>query len=525
MMKINVLFALMLVGNILHAQNFSIKWSDFIDVSKTDPIHEIIPRGEDGLTVFKRQKKGLKISSIEEYDKNFKLIRTSTYPAAAEKTYIFDSYYTGKNIMSFYSYLIDQKTNKAGAALSLIENADNNSKEKIQKLFVFPEYNKLIYPKFLTANSPDRKIKVYVLDVVAFTAKAAIDKKMFTAYAVNEEGELVWTKGIENDGVSNFLSELSEVVVNNNGDVFLIEKRYNKDNEAKLDNIRESKKYDVPGYTLHAYLIYSQGKYDKRIGVNPDNKNVLSMGVTASEKDDNFYVTGNYGDGSKSALTGVYFGEVSPNGEVVKLRTKNYSQEFLEEFNKASLSKSATDDGLSLGNRFKLRKVLMRADGGLYAVYEYHRVAFNFDSKLIDSYTHRCNEIIVTSIYPDGEIDWNLRIPKSQSMVDSELYISFFAFTTGNQLNLIYNDNPENVKKDLSDVFAPMSMGSSVPILRTLSIDGTVKTQVLFENNADKFLIQPGMCKQGFQNTVVLYGRKYGAAAMKEARIGILKLN
>lgn len=522
---LKVLSLVIFFGSVANAQNYEVKWSPLIDVTKTDFIGEVLEGDDDGVAILKKNLRSNLITSIEKYDKNLNLISTQNYVDQESKSTTYDTYFNGKNIISVNIYK-DPETKKILSGITATENLGEASKVKNNVLFDFEGVVKGVLPIFKTSNSPDKKLKVYLFDINSNLIKRTEGKIIFVA-VVDENGDIVWSKRIQNDEVSNYFSEINDIVVNNKGDVFIVEKRYNEDNVKKLDGIKEGKNLYVSGYKMHSFLISDNGGKYKKVDLHLSTKNIRSLGVVASANSNNFQLTGNYGDGELASLSGVYYGEVNTQGEVIHLDKNDYSNEFIESFFNSSISKNSSDEDKSLKNVFELRKILTRADGGLYAVYECYLyfVEYKPGTTSIVNNTWYFKEIIVTSISAEGKILWNLRIPKEQSSFLNNIYMSIVPFIDGNQLGIIYNENPMNISKDFSEKFTGVGFNNSVAILRKISPDGKVETQELFKNRDMSIILQPGKCVQTFSGNVVLYGGKFGVYSVKDARLGIIHIN
>lgn len=524
MKKISILLNAMLLSLPLVslAQEFTIKWGPLMNVGKTDYVDDFVYADANQVTITKKNLKTGKFNAIEKYDKNFKLVYAKELTSTDKNTYVVNSGYTGSKILNLLRiYNSSAKTNDY--KLSVIDDTPN-AKPSIWDIAQIDLSDKKSYSSTSVYYSPDYKTRVYVIEKSSNSLKNASDKEFIVSVA-NEKGEKLWQKSITNKGVSNYFSEITELAVNNSGEVVLVEKRFNEDNTKRTDLVKVDGEF-ISGYEYNLYIFTNKGNDYKKVNIDLGAKRIQSLNTEVNPDNGNFQFAGMYSNGKKSVIQGVLFGEIDTQGKVVKSTSKDFSNEFIDQFKKGAVDKEKGDDDEGLSSSFKLRRFLSREDGGAYIVFEYYKMVVttittaNGTSTKI---TYYYNDVIVTSVNKEGNIDWNYRIPKYQRG-PSYIFSSIVPFVSGNTLGIIYNENPKNLDLNFDDKFKTVNFKESIAIVRTLTPDGKLKSSELFKNKDFETLLQPSMCRQTSPTTIAIYGGKFGMLSIKDARLGVIEI-
>jgi|GEM_PF-3200489 len=515
---------LLMLSTFAFAQNTKITWGPPLSVSRTDYIGEIIHADENGFMITRKNLNRGTVNAIEKYTNSFRLQYAKDLSGNSRLTNLEDTYWSGKKFL----FLTDDYNNKAKTSTYTV-SAFEDSKSTASKetpIVTLDLSDKGSLHNTLTANSPDYSTKVYLIENSSKSMKTSKDKEYhISVFDIN--GEKKWQKTITDKGTSDYLAEIAEVSVNSNGDVFVIQKKYDEDNTKKKELVKVNGE-SISGYEYAAYVFTNNGETYKKISFDLGSRNILSMNVEVSPKTDNFQYVGMYGNKKYSTIHGIFFGEVDNKGSIVKKSQSDFTPAFLDNFKRVSVATAKGDDPAALRNNFKLRAVLSRPDGGAYVVFEYYKlvVTYRTDSqgRSYTTYTYYYNDIIVSSIGKDGNVAWNYRIPKVQ-ISGSYIFSSIVPVLYGNKLCLIYNENPSNLNKSFDQNFAKVGFKNCSTIMRSLDPEGNLKTIELFRNKDVGTMLQPSVCKQTGPNTVAIYGGKFGLVSIKDGKLGLLELS
>ncbi len=519
-----ILFSTLIAAPIVaKAQEYNVKWGPLMNVSKTDYVDEFVYADQNQITILKKNLRSRSITAMEKYNKDFKLVYAKELLSSEKNTNLLNAAYTGEKIINLYSiYNSKEKTTRYN--LSSVDDVAN-AKPADWNITSLDLSDKGSGSNVMSYNSPDYKKRVYMIEKVSRNLKNATDKEFIIA-VVDEQGKKIWQKTITNKGVSSYSSYIEELAVNKNGDVVLVEKRYNDDNEKRKDLIKVDGEF-VSGYEYNLYIFSNNGSDYKKVNVDLGSRQIRSVNTEVNPDNDNFQFAGMYSNGRRGVIQGVFFGEIDSKGQVVKNSQKDFSTEFLDGFKKGATAKEKGDDDEGLSNSFKLRRFLSREDGGAYIVFEYYKLVIttttDASGRTSTRYTYYYNDIIATSIDKTGKIDWNYRIPKYQ-VSGSYIFSSIVPFVSGNTLGIIYNDNPKNMDKEFDESFKRVNFKDCAAIVRTLTPDGKMKSAELFRNKEFNTLLQPTMCKQTSPTTIAIYGGKFGMFSIKDARLGIVEI-
>lgn len=518
-----ILFSALLATPLANAQEYTVKWGPLMDVSKTDYVDGFVHADKDQVTILKKNLRSGVVTAMEKYNKDFRLVYAKELIAPEKNTYILNSAFTGEKILNLFS-TYDSKAKTTKYSLSSVDDVPN-AKPSEWVISTIDVSGKGNFSNTLSYNSPDYKKKVYIIENQARTQKNASDKEFVIAVA-DENGNKVWQKTITNKGVSSYFSDISELAINSKGDVVLVEKRYNEDNDKKKDIVKVNGDF-VSGYEYNLYIFSNNGSEYKKINVDLGERFIKSVNTEVNPENDNFQFAGMYSNGRRGVIQGVFFGEIDTKGQVIKSSQKDFTDEFLDSFKKSAKAKEKGDDDEGLSSSFILRRFLSREDGGAYIVFEYYKLVVttttDASGRTSTRYTYHYNDVIVTSIEKNGNIDWNYRIPKYQVSA-SFLFSSIVPFVSGNTLGIIYNDNPQNIDKEFDEKFKNVNFKDCAAVVRTLTPDGKMKSEELFRNKEFKTLLQPSMCKQTSPTTIAIYGGKFGMFSIKDARLGVISI-
>lgn len=502
----------------IYAQNYNVKWGPLMPPSRTDIMEGFVYADQDHVTVLKKNLRTKKISGIEKYNSDFKLMYFRELIFEDKNIESIDASFTGKKILNFYS-IYNPKAKTLSYKIQTMDDAANSELSELDIATVDKSNNNIYYTIF-GYNSPDYKNKVYVIENRVWNKKDDHDKE-YVIVVVGEDGNKLWQKTITNKGVSIGMSTITELAVNKNGDVVVVESRVSSD--SKTSNFSIMMGNNIL-YDINLYMFTNNGTEYKKINVTSGNFNSTSCGVEVNQENDNFQFAGMYSNGNRGVIQGVFTGEIDKSGAIVKSNQKDFSDSFLDSFEKFTTAKEKGDKNEGLSPEFQFRRYLTREDGGGYIIFEYFRKSVGTSTSGNTGTNYIFNDIIVTSVDPSGKMDWNFRIPKNQESTH-QTHSSFVPFINGNKLGLIYNENPKNLDLKFNEKFKKLDLRESVAVVRTLDPTGKLSTDILFKNKDFKIMVEPGMWKQTSPSTIAIYGGPYGLTYYKNARLGTVEIN
>jgi hypothetical protein len=163
---------------------------------------------------------------------------------------------------------------------------------------------------------------------------------------------------------------------------------------------------------------------------------------------------------------------------------------------------------------FDIQDILLRQDGGAVIIAEsyeetvryytspYTPGAVSYFNEVTESYYY--DEIIVSSISPEGNIDWSNIILKNQySSGDDGKYSSYILMNNGGFLNFVFNDN--------------ISLRTNI-INQIVKADGSSEKEILFNSKAYDLFLMPRFGKQVSTGELII-------PSLKNNNLVLIKIN
>jgi hypothetical protein len=216
------------------------------------------------------------------------------------------------------------------------------------------------------------------------------------------------------------------------------------------------------------------------------------------------------------------------NGQTGKAMTAN-----LKEFSAEDIALFDTDSDKSgdegIAKAFEFNQIIIRDDGGIGVTAE---EAYSFVSAYQSRYstvwqtTYVNNEICVTSINPQGEIEWVNTIPKKQIMSETQLFSSYTMMVSGSKMYFLYNDHEDNLKNTLDTKAKRIStFKDAVATVVTINADGKMTRDQAFDVNDDtgRGLIVAKQCRQIGSDEMFFITTRYQLLGKPRLIMGTLK--
>ena len=236
----------------------------------------------------------------------------------------------------------------------------------------------------------------------------------------------------------NLRTDLKEMVVSDNGELFFL--LYKQDQGLTKEKNEVKFFYYAPLSEKGNLARMSIGdKIRKDIHLDFDNLN------------NKVIITGLYGEKKTKDNKGIFLLSKTPDnlGEQEVAKIIPFSESLVNEVSRTKKKKNRVFE------HFTFKEVIKRQDGGVLMIMElakefsrrssystnYSR-STSYNSHIRRGWVDYYNEdIIVTSISPEGTVDWSKILYKKQFSQDDEaIYSSFYIMLTPSRLRMLYND-------------------------------------------------------------------------------------
>ena len=311
-------------------------------------------------------------------------------------------------------------------------------------------------------------------------------------------------------------------------------------NEGYRDN---KKKERVERFEIHAYK--GNHKYAKEV-INIDVKDQSLINCKIVPSGDILHLMGFYSSVRESGrsnkeLKGVYAATVDmKDNKVTDVKFNDLDHPTRVKL----IGERRAKKGKQVPPLYNIIQVIGREDGGMLMVSEYQLVIIGQSSGIgplaFTPVTYVKNEIIVTSLAPDGSHEWSNVLPKEQAASITTMSLGLGFSGTGNgfavggtimipllqmgkgpeylgalpiykngELSILINDNVKN--KGITDIEEIKSMGNynnAVPSLFIFSKDGKITRKDPEEVIKNELVIRPGVNHSKTDNEYIIYSSR-----------------
>ncbi|MBK9176002.1 MAG: hypothetical protein IPM46_06605 [Flavobacteriales bacterium] len=307
--------------------------------------------------------------------------------------------------------------------------------------------------------------------------------------------------------------------VDNKGDALLIGVKYAEKREA-----REKKRAGKSHYDYHI-LTYSGSGSDQDHTIKAGDRFLQDLTLSLDTGNAEILCGGFYGVKGESKVRGAFFLSLDPVTKAVKHESyKAFTDDFITQYmtakeeSKAKKKAERKDEELEL-YEYELSDIVRRDDGGAVLVgeqvYTYTTTTCyttqGGGQQCTTTFHYIYNDIIVVNIDPKGDIQWATTIPKRQHTAnDGGFFSSYGLAVKGSNLYFVYNDNGENLFLSAGDKFKRTDFQgkSSIVTLATVSIDGHVTREALFDPEKRDLILRPKSCRQLEDDRMFLYATR-----------------
>lgn len=353
-----------------------------------------------------------------------------------------------------------------------------------------------------TLSEDSSKILIYYLSPFKRFEK---EKFVFSVHEINTLDAVVQKELIIPKLDKDFT--LIDMKLTSDNKVYLMSKQSYEKSEQKNKTIKDPKYY-------YSFLIYDLKGNDEAISeykIELDQKFVNNLAFELVN--DQIVVSGFYGLKNSDDISGVFYMRIDRHsGNTIVSDTYDFPQNFINEFYSDKQVKKADKKGKVLEvPKIVFRDFIVKNDGSATLIGEQHFVK---EVCYVDGrgnvqciYYFYYNDIVVTQINFNGEIEWCVKIPKKSVDTQGGIFLGYTMGVTNNHLYFMFNDHVDNLNTTEFEKLKPLtSMKKSAIVLVKLDKFGNSEKQVIEFQAKSKQYFQPLNSFQiSNQNQLMLY--------------------
>lgn len=506
MKKILLLNLLIIIGFSLFSQNLKnkveVSYGEEFKIKERLLAENVIAEDETGFYSLKMTFEKFKLkSTLLHYDRKMNLIKASPIDISYTKK---ENKFEQLRMINGKLYLLTSTINKKQMKKELyIESVSkeklslNKDAKKIAEYDILKtrRKNSGFYDCILSKDES----KTLVYYSLPFENET---KEKFGFQVYDPSMNLIWEKEITlpYDDAS---FSIEDYKIGNNGDIYLVGRLYNSESS---DYTYELLVYSSEADNVDQFSIKTKDSYISNIKVEVlDNQNILCAG---------FYSNTNH----YNVIDGCYYMTLDAKSkDIIQYKSKAFDLNFLtqnmsEKKEEKAIQKAAKGKSIGLVNYY-FNHIVTKKDGGYYLLAEQHYTTENRIKNLNRPghsiiIEHFYNDIIVINVANDGEIDWNVKIPKrQQTKNDGGIASSYGTFNNENNLYLLFNDNPKNNNYVTGDKV--YKYGTNLNhALTAIEINsaGEIKRESLLSKDDTKLGTRPAALFNISENEMILFG-------------------
>lgn len=341
---------------------------------------------------------------------------------------------------------------------------------------------------------------------------------------------------------------IADFDVSVNEDVFLVVNESFRDKKTKTNNEK---------FQVHAFK-NSNGYKKEIIDIKFQDKEIINCEMLAN-KEGQLHLVGFYSSVRKNGkankeLKGIYAAAIKvSNNEVERLNFNEFDYDTKVKL----IGERRAKKGKDVKPLYVTHSLIEKNDGGLILLSEYQLIVQGRSSGIgplaFTPITFINNEIIVTSLNPDGTVKWSNVIPKKQKAAYTTLSLGIFGFSNqGNfsvsagvmvpltvmgkgpeylsampvyhndKLTVIFNDNPKNYGvTDIEEIKWLGNYNKALPAAMTFDSDGNITR--LDQDNAEKYqlVMRPRVYYRNSPSEYIIYSSRKSKDKLGRMTIGL----
>ena len=461
----------------------------------------------------------LKTTEIELPEHLKKDIEFESIVNIGDNIYVIGSMYDNKDdVYHLFGYAVDRQGNISNEQVKLFNTQVTKKRER---------------GCFYFKSSPDKDI-LLVMHATLFEKEEQIqyEIKLFDKQ-LNVITEYLEKVPYEDKKELEF--EISDYDVNLNGDIFLAINESYRDKKAKKH---------IENFQLYAFK--KNNNYQKEvININFEDKEVIN-GQVFSTANGSVNIVGFYSNVRKNGkalknLRGVYSVVVnSKNNEVENISFNDFDYETKVKLIGERRAKKDKD----IKPLYRTHSIIEKEDGGVILLSEYHTVVVGdktgFGPMAVHPVIYTHNEIIVTSLNPDGSIAWSNVVPKQQTASFTVLSVGFWGgygngtFAVGgsitipvanlgkgpeylsaipiysdHKLTVLFNDNKKNIGEvDIEEIRSMGNYNKAIPSAFVFNENGDVERIDQEDFQKKQLVLRPGVFLRKNPKEYIIYSSR-----------------
>ncbi len=495
-MKKNILIcALLIAFNTLFAQTPKFKWGP---VQERKSIHDqryFLGSAKDGYYTTGGVKHGWWIfgkweNAINKYDNKHEVIATREYNFKREKeklNFTGDRFIINNSLHIFGSkYNSKKDVNKIYKKTFNADLSDESDWEEFEEI---PAKKEKDANSFNFVRSQDEsKVLMYINN-----PSSKKNKKESVTYKVFDNNmKRIWEKELVFD-VDDKKFYISNYTLTNDGQVVLL---------GKNDLNRKEKEKGKPKYKFIIFLYDNKKDVTEQFDIELGKQYITDISYTIDNENKKLLITGFYANKSSGSLTGVFYQRIDMESKKVEIEnTKEFDRDFLLDH----MKEKKVDKNKELNSHYDIRELVRRDDGGLAMIAEYYQMyttttTYRSGNATVTqtTYHYYYNDIIVFFIDKDGNIGWNVTIPKIQYSVNDGGYYSSFTFSVEkDKMIFLYYDNDANYNRNTNkksnkrlkiDVKSMPAPYKAVLAMAVVDYEGNLSREIVQKSMKDRKL-------------------------------------
>ncbi|GAA4318572.1 hypothetical protein [Flaviaesturariibacter amylovorans] len=339
-----------------------------------------------------------------------------------------------------------------------------------------------------------------------------------------------WDNTVELPYLDKFIV-IFDYLVTNNGDVGVLIKHYDK--EVKKEKIREDGA-NVPAYKTK-FLLYAKGAAKpKEFTLDLKDKFVHDLQLT-SDDNNNLTLFGLYKNKYDGYVNGYFITTLNSSADKVETNKMEAFPETLVDLVKKDKQGSNKEKDPGLSSYFTLADVVTRADGSTDYLLEYYKKVIVTRSSgggpgisITTSYSYPIYHYgdVIDIHVTNGKPTSFIRLPKYQETANTNMFSSFKAATANNKLFLFYNDDRDNVERDIEKRPDDMiKFTKSILALATIDQRDNLTRSMVYDHKEMKLTTCVRVSQRLGNSVIGLYAQRMGGMfSSAKDMVGLLEL-
>jgi hypothetical protein len=314
-----------------------------------------------------------------------------------------------------------------------------------------------------------------------------------------------------------------DFIVTNNGEVGVLLKHYDK--EVKKEKVREDGA-NVPAYKAKL-LLYAKGEAKpKEYVLDLQDKFVHDLELT-TDNNSNLTLFGLYKNKYDGYVNGYFITSLSRGSDKIDLKKMEAFPEDMVTLIKKDKQGSSREKDPGLSSYFSLSDVVIREDGSTDYLLEYYKKEIVTVQTRTGYYTYPVYYYgDIVDVHVTGDKTHFVRLPKWQQTPNTNLYSSFKALTRNNKLFLFYNDDRDNVERDIEKRPDDMvKFNKSILALATIDAKDNLTRSMVYDHKEMKLTTCVRVSQRLGADVIGLYAQRMGGLfSSAKDMVGLLEL-